>query len=415
MGLEETRKRVKLAFYYGCVMPFFDTIELLPDDPILSLPIAFAADSNPNKVNLGIGAYQDAEGKSFVLMTVKKAEEMLLKKNLSKEYLPIEGNGSYIKESLKLLFGDSDRIHKGEVFAAQTIGGTGALRLGGEFLTQELTKTIFLSDPTWPNHRVLFSRAGFRLESYAYYDEQRHVIDFKRMTAAIGAMPAGSAILLHACCHNPTGIDPTPEQWQELSHLIKQQNLIPFFDIAYQGFGKGLKEDAYPIRLFANEGHEMVVASSYSKNFGLYGERVGVLTVFTHGQEATKRVASQIKQIIRGNYSNPPLHGSRIVATILQSPELKKEWEQELSNMRDRVNEMRIALIAGLAVKSSKDFSFLQKQLGIFSFCGLNKDQVHRLRQEKGIYMPANGRINVAGLNSKNVDYVVESIIAVTG
>lgn len=396
-------------------MPFFETIELLPDDPILSLPILFKADPRKKKVNLGIGAYQDSEGKPYVLICVREAEKILYKKLTNKEYLPIEGDAEYLEEALKLVYGsDSKYLMEGMVFAAQSVGGSGALRIGGEFLAQEISRIMFLSDPSWPNHKGIFSRAGMKIDYYKYYDEANHRIDFAGMCASVKLMPPASVILLQPCCHNPSGMDLTFEQWQVLSDLIKKQKIFPFFDFAYQGFGQDIEEDARPIRYFADQGHEMVVAQSFSKNFGLYGERVGVMSILTHSKDIAQKIGSRVKLIIRQSYSNPPIHGARIIATILKSPELKKQWKDEVKNMSGRIKEMRDALTAGLMEKSlNQDFSFIKKQRGLFSFSGLNNVQVQQLREEKGVYMVNSGRINVAGLNPDNLDYVIDSILSV--
>lgn len=393
-------------------MSFFESITLLPDDPILQLPILFNADPRPKKVNLGIGSYKNEEGRSLLLPSVRKAETMLIAKEQNKDYLPIEGDARFIKLTSELTFGQAflNSFHGG-FFAAQTPGGTPALRVGAEFLVQEISKVIFIPTPTWPNHKPVFTRAGLNVHSYKYYNEHTHRLDFAGMCSDIANMPPGSVLLLHASCHNPTGIDPSFEQWQELSSLIKQQKIIPFFDFAYQGFKDTLEEDARPVRFFAEQGHEMLVANSYSKNFGLYGERVGSLSVLSHNKEATKKISSQIKQAIRGNYSNPPRYGASIVTEILQTESLKNQWIQELSHMRQRMKEMRHALIQGLQTKANhRDWSFMERQHGFFSFSGLNLEQVKRLIEEFGVYMPANGRLNVAGLNTHNLDYVVEAL-----
>lgn len=396
-------------------MPFFDEIPLLPPDAILGLPIAFAAETNPNKVNLGIGSYKTAEGTPLVLKCVRKAENIILQKNLNKEYLPIDGDHDFLKCSLQLIFGnDLSSIEPARIYSSQTVGGSGALRIAGEFLTKLVNKNIFLSQPSWPNHKPIFERAGMNVGSYPYFDVQTNSLDFKGMCAAINNLPPTSVILLHACCHNPTGVDPNLDQWQELSHLIKKRGLFPFFDLAYQGFVDNLDSDAQAVRLFAKEGHEMMVAYSYSKNFGLYGERVGLISLIASNPDLVPNIGSQIKTIIRGNYSTPPLHGARIVSTVLKSPELNIEWRSELKKMCDRVKEMRNALIAALLVKGKDhNFSSILNQNGLFSFIGLNKDQVDRLREEYAIYMPANGRINLAGLNSQNIEYVAEALLSV--
>lgn len=397
-------------------MSFFDTVELLPDDPILGMPALFNADKNPKKVNLGIGAYADSEGRPYILTTVREVEKGILSTETSKEYLPIEGGPDFIRGSLDLIFGPvHPRIKAGDAFAAQGIGGTGALRLGAEFLAQHNSKVAFISHPSWPNHKGIFERSGMRVEFYKYYDPVLHRIDFAGLCASIKIMPPASFVVLQAGCHNPTGVDLSFDQWKELSDLIKKQKVFPFFDLAYQGFGTDIDEDAKPIRYFAEQGHEMAVANSYSKNFGLYGERIGMLTMLTSSPEQAKKVGSQIKQIIRGIYSNPPLHGALIVGTILNNEKFKTAWKHELQSLRDRIIEMREALTCGLQAKSiDRDFTFISKQKGIFSFTGLTKEQVIRMREEWAIYMIQNSRINIAGLNQHNLDYVIDAILAVT-
>ncbi len=405
-------------FLRGLFMSFFQSIEMLPADPILSLPILFNADPRSQKVNLGIGAYRNGEGQPIILSCVKKAEAFVLEKQRNKEYLPVEGDPTFIAETIKLIYGDQSPLIKSEeVFCAQTIGGSGALRIGAEFLATSGISNgkIYLPQPTWPNHRLIFKKAGLHFESYSYYDSVKHDLDFSGMCAAIRKMPERSIILLHGCCQNPTGIDPTADQWQEICQLIKKQNVIPFIDLAYQGFGQDLEADAAAVRLFVLQGVECFVSNSYAKNLGLYGERVGSLSIVTFQKELSKKVGSQIKQIIRGNYSTPPLHGARIVTTILQSPSLKAEWHQELGMMRERIINMRKSLVAGLvSQKKGKDFSLLKDQKGIFSYSGLNPEQVSQLQKEYGIYMASDGRINVAGLNQHNLEYVVNAILAVS-
>ena len=391
-------------------MTFFDSLTLLPEDPILSLPIAFAADHHEKKVNLGVGTYKDAEGKPYVLDAVRKAEDILIRQKLNKEYLPIEGSADFLKEASKLIFGSEV-----EAFRAQALGGTGALRLGAEFLVQETSKTIFLSEPSWPNHHIIFSRGGMKIHTYKYYDDVKHQVDFSGMCHSIQEMAPGSVILLHASCHNPTGIDPSFEQWKELSEIIKKQRVIPFFDFAYQGFGEGIEQDAQAIRYFYEQGHEMLIASSYSKNFGLYGDRVGMLTVITSHKESLPRIGSQIKQAIRGIYSTPPLEGARLVSLILKTPELKATWEHELANMRLRIQEMRSTLAADLMEKGDGAYwSFLKNQKGMFSYAGFSESQVQKLIKDYGIYMLSNGRISIPGLNPRNMDDVVSAFLAVS-
>lgn len=396
-------------------MQFFHDIPLLPDDPILGLPAVFAADPRPYKINLGIGAYKTEEGCPLVLSSVKKAEHFLEQKNLNKEYLPIEGDPEFLRYSLQLLFGhDSTVLQSDKYFAAQTVGGASALRLGAEFLSKLVSQTIFISKPSWSNHKQIFEKGGLHVGSYPYIDAQTTLFDYHGMCEAIKNMPPASIVLLHGCCHNPTGIDPTFEQWKELSVLIKSKELIPFFDMAYQGFGQGLEEDAQAIRHFVDEGHEMLVAYSFSKNFGLYGERVGFLTVISSQPDRASKIGSQIKYLIRANYSNPPLHGARIVSTILKSPQLNQEWKSELKMMCNRIKEMRNALLAALSAKdNSCKYSNLQNQNGLFFFSGISSDKVLTLRNEKAIYLPNNGRINIAGLNMQNVSYVADALLSV--
>jgi len=393
----------------------FHDVELLPNDPILGLSISFREDPRKTKVNLGVGSYKDSEGHPMVLTTVEKAEKIILDQRLNKEYLPIQGGAQYVEEALKLIYGEEcSALKEGRIFGAQTIGGSGALRIGGELLAQEINTSISLSDPSWPNHKGIFTRAGLEIHSYPYYDTITNSFDFKGMCNGIQSMSPKSIILFHGCCHNPTGMDPSFEQWKELSELIQQHKLIPFFDLAYQGFDIDPETDARPIRYFVEQGHEVIVASSFSKNFGLYGERAGLLSLVTKDPDTTTRVGSQIKRIIRGNYSTPPLQCERIISTILSSPELKKEWMHELSNIRERIKEMRKGLVAGLLARGKDaEFDFIHQQTGMFSYSGLTPDQVHRLRQDYGIYMTQSGRINIAGLNWNNLDYVINAMVAV--
>lgn len=391
-------------------MNFFDTVEMAPPDPILGLNAAFKADPRSNKVNLSIGAYKTDDLQPLVLTAVRKAEQQILSERMDKEYLSQDGNPDYVTRSIKLVF-DTEQDN---IFGAQAPGGTAGVRLAAEFLGQLDSQVIYIPDPTWANHNQIFARAGLEIVSYPYYDAERREFTKSRMVEAIKAIPAGTPILLHACCHNPTGLDPTPADWEEISAAIKTQGLLPVFDFAYQGFGDGIDEDATAVRHFLADGHQMLVANSYSKNFGLYGERIGGFYVVASDGEIAERVKSQVMRIIRANYSNPPLHGSRIIAAVLASDALRQEWESELAVMRKRISGMRKALAEGLnAGGSSVDFSFMYKQNGMFSYSGLSKEAVGRLRDEFAIYMPANGRLNVAGLSPKNLDYVVEAILAV--
>ena len=391
-------------------MKFFDTIEMAPPDPILGLNAAFKADPRSNKVNLSIGAYKTDDLQPLVLAAVRKAEGQILTEGMDKEYLSQDGNPEYVQRSIRLVFDTK----QDNIFGAQAPGGTAGVRLAGEFLAEIGSQVIYIPDPTWANHNQVFARAGLKVASYPYYDAERRDFTKSRMVEAIKSIPSGSPILLHACCHNPTGLDPTPADWKELSAAIKAQGLLPVFDFAYQGFGQGITEDAMAVRYFLADGHQMLVANSYSKNFGLYGERIGGFYVVTADAETAGRVKSQVMRIIRANYSNPPLHGSRIIAAVLASDALRQEWEAELAAMRERISGMRKALAEGLnAGGSSVDFSFMYKQNGMFSYSGLSKAAVDQLREEFAIYMPTNGRLNVAGLSPKNLDYVVEAILAV--
>lgn len=388
-------------------MPFFNDIIQLPEDPILTLPILFKADPHPKKVNLGIGVYHDTENKPYIFSSVREAENIIHKKEQSKEYLPIEGDPVYIQETLKLVFGEANE----RIFGAQTVGGASALRTLADFLGPFSTKNIYISDPSWPNHEQIFIRSGLKVNFYPYYNSHTHGINFSDFASSIKKMAPRSIILLQACCHNPTGSDMTFEQWKEISKLIKSQNLIPFFDLAYQGFGKDIEEDAKPIRFFVEEGHELAVAISFSKNFGLYGERAGALALVVENKEIAQKAGTHLKKIIRTSYSNPPRHPALIVSTILSSPELKSSWKKEIATIRSRIEEMREALAFGLMTKAiHEDWRFITKQKGLFTFSGLNEEQVKVLRQEHGIYILSNGRINIAGINPHNLEYVVDSI-----
>lgn len=390
---------------------FFETVELLPEDSILSVPIAFKADNRPKKVNLGVGSYRDALGNPYTLVSIRDAEAILHQQNLDNEYLPIVGNKAFLEESLKLIYGtDVPQIQNGQICIVQTLGATGAIRVGLEFLHRHGNSMLYLSNPTWPNHFGIAKYAGMTFETYPYYNYQNHALDFEKMCQSIQKMESGSVILLHAGCHNPTGQDPTMNQWKELSRLIKEQHIIPFFDFAYQGFGDDIEKDAAPIRLFLKDGHEMFVAYSCSKNFGLYGERTGSLSVVTQQPALTRKLESQIKQVIRGSYSTPPLHGSRVIGLILGNDQLKKEWVTELKNMRERVIEMRESLVFGLQSKLEHvDFRFIKQQNGFFSLLGIGQDKVKQLRDEFGIYMTPDGRMSIAGINMSNLEYVLDS------
>lgn len=394
----------------------FDHVELAPRDPILGLNEQYNADTRPGKVNLGVGVYYDDNGRIPLLAAVRKAEVARIEAAAARGYLPIEGIAGYNKGAQALLLGaDSPLAAAGRVLTAQALGGTGALKIGADFLRQLLPQsTAYISDPSWENHRALFERAGFPVETYPYYDAATHGLNFDAMLAGLKALPAQSLVILHACCHNPTGVDPTPEQWKQIAEVVKERALVPFLDIAYQGFGAGLYEDAEVVRLFAGLDMTMLVSSSFSKSFSLYGERVGALTIIAGSKDESTRVLSQLKRVIRTNYSTPPTHGGTIVSTVLNSPELFSLWEDELTGMRDRIRLMRRELVEKIkAHGATQDFSFVLQQRGMFSYSGLTAPQVDRLRDEHGVYAISSGRICVAALNSGNIDTVAASIAAV--
>ncbi|MBA3238115.1 MAG: aspartate/tyrosine/aromatic aminotransferase [Parachlamydiaceae bacterium] len=389
-------------------MSFFETLDLLPEDPILFVPFLFAADSRPNKIDLSLGVYQDDQGRLTLLECVRLAEQEILKKNLPKKYPPIDGNLDFRNATLKLIFGDD--IDLESVYTAQTIGGSGALRVAGELLRQEGSRDLFLPDPTWPNHKLIFKNAGMNLQYCPYYGEQSHVFEFDKMCKFIKTMPKGSTLLLQASCHNPTGCDPTNEEWKEISGLLLKQKVTPFFDFAYHGFGGALEDDAAAVRYFYEQGHELLLAYSFSKNMGLYGERIGLFVATPKKPDTRMKIASQVKQLIRGMYSMPPIHGAQIVQTVLNTPTLRNLWVEELSSMRTRIEKLHLDLAEALEKATGKDFSFLRRQKGLFSFCGLTETDVLRLREENAIFIPSNGRINVAGLNPRTFEHVINSL-----
>lgn len=394
----------------------FESISAAPADPILGLADLFRADDRPHKINLGIGVYKDETGKTPVLTSVKKAEQYLLENETTKNYLSIDGLPDFARCTQALLFGnDSPLIAAGRACTAQTPGGTGALRVAADFLaTQTSVKRVWVSNPSWPNHKNVFNAAGLEVCEYQYYDAANHTLDFDGMLAALQQAQTGDVVLFHGCCHNPTGIDPTREQWQQLAALSQEKGWLPLFDFAYQGFARGLDEDAEGLRIFAAAHQELLVASSYSKNFGLYNERVGALTLVAASSDAAKTAFSQVKYSIRANYSNPPSHGAAVVATILSNEALRTIWVQELTDMRQRIQRMRQLFVNTLAEKGARqDFSFIIKQNGMFSFSGLTKDQVVRLRDEFGVYAVNSGRVNVAGMTPDNMSALCEAIVAV--
>ncbi len=397
-------------------MSMFSAVEMAPRDPILGLNEQFNADTNPNKVNLGVGVYFDDNGKLPLLQCVQAAEKAMMDKPTARGYLPIDGIAAYDAAVKGLVFGaDSEPVKSGRVATVQGIGGTGGLKIGADFLKKlNPAAKVLISDPSWENHRALFSSAGFEVGSYRYYDAAKRGVDFDGMLADINAAPAGTIILLHACCHNPTGYDITPAQWDQVIAAIKARNLVAFLDMAYQGFGNGIAEDGAVIGKFVAAGLDFFVSTSFSKSFSLYGERVGALSVLCASKEEADRVLSQLKIVIRTNYSNPPTHGGAVVAAVLNNPELRALWEKELGEMRVRIKAMRQKLVDGLKAAGVKqDMSFITQQIGMFSYSGLSKDQMVRLRSEFGVYGTDTGRMCVAALNSKNIDYVCQAIAKV--
>ena len=388
-------------------------IEAAPADSILGLTDAFRNDPSKNKVNLGVGVYKNDQGSTPILDCVKAAEKILLAEESTKSYLPISGDPVYAREVQKLLFGaSSEVISKGRAVTAHAPGGTGALRVGGDLLKKfNPTAKMWISNPTWANHKGVFTTAGFELATYDYYNPTTKSMDFEAMTASLKSVPAGDIVLLHACCHNPTGVDLSAEQWRTVAAIGKEKGWIAFLDFAYQGFGDGVDEDRCAIEEFAATGTDFFVASSFSKNFGLYNERTGALTIVCPTAEEATVAMSHLKSTIRVIYSNPPAHGGLVVACILSNEELHKQWLGELAAMRDRIKAMREALVAGLAKRGVEgDFSYITSQRGMFSFSGLSDSIVESLRANKSIYVVGGGRINLAGLTSSNIDYVCDAI-----
>ncbi|QIQ20392.1 amino acid aminotransferase [Zophobihabitans entericus] len=394
----------------------FEDLTAAPADPILGLADLFNADERSNKINLGIGVYKDETAKTPILSCVKKAESFLLETEQSKNYLGIDGLSLFASATQELLFGlDSSIITEQRAKTAQAPGGTGALRIAADFLARRTkVRRIWVSNPTWPNHKSVFQAAGLEVREYSYYNAQNHNLDFDAMISSLSQVSAGEAVVLHGCCHNPTGIDPTPEQWKIISDLSLKNGWLPIFDLAYQGFGNGLEEDVQGLRTFAESHPELLIASSYSKNFGLYNERVGAFTLLAANHDIAERAASQVKAIIRANYSSPPAHGAMIVSHILNDLDLREEWIDELTHMRQRIHRMRQLFVKTLQEKGAQqDFSFITQQNGMFSFSGLTEAQVLALRNDFGIYIVNSGRINVAGITLDNMSVLCESIIKV--
>jgi len=397
-------------------MSLFSAVEMAPRDPILGLNEQFNADTNPAKVNLGVGVYFDDNGKLPLLQCVQAFEKTMMDKPTARGYLPIDGIAAYDAAVKGLVFGaDSEPVRNGRVATIQALGGTGGLKIGADFLKRlNPDAKVLISDPSWENHRALFTNAGFTVESYRYYDPATRGLDFPGMLADLNAAAPGTVVVLHACCHNPTGYDITPAQWDDVIAVVKAKNLTAFLDMAYQGFGYGIAEDGAVIGKFVDAGLDFFVSTSFSKSFSLYGERVGALSVLCANKDEAARVLSQLKIVIRTNYSNPPTHGGAIVAGVLNNPELRALWEGELGEMRVRIKAMRQKLVDGLkAAGVQQDMSFITQQIGMFSYSGLSKDQMVRLRNEFGVYGTDTGRMCVAALNSKNIDYVCACIAKV--
>jgi len=401
-------------------MTLFATVEMAPRDPILGLNEQFNADPNPSKVNLGVGVYYDENGKLPLLKCVAAAEKALIEQGKPKGYLPIDGIAAYDKAVQDLVFGSQGDAGKslvasGRVATVQAIGGTGGLKVGADFLKRlNPTAKVMISDPSWENHRALFTNAGFTVEAYPYYDAAARGVNVGGMLAALNAAPAGTVVVLHACCHNPTGYDLTPAQWADVVNTVKARGLVAFLDMAYQGFGEGIAQDGAVVGQFMAAGLDFFVSTSFSKRFSMYGERVGALSVVCESKEEAGRVLSQLKIVIRTNYSNPPTFGAQVVATVLNTPELRLLWEDELAGMRVRIKAMREQLVTKLqAAGVQGDLSFITRQKGMFSYSGLNKPQMERLRGEFGVYGVDSGRICVAALNAKNIDAVASAIAKV--
>lgn len=391
----------------------FETIQAAPPDAILGLTEAFKKDPNPRKVNLGVGVYKDASGNTPILQSVKQAEERILAGESSKSYLPIDGLAEYDRLTQELVLGaDHEIVQSQRAVTAQTPGGTGALRVAADFIaTMMPNATVWVSEPTWPNHPAIFSKAGLEVATYPYFDSESNGLDFDAMLAAIQAIPAGDVLVLHGCCHNPTGVDLSQEQWKRVADALAESGVLPLLDFAYQGFADGLREDAAGPLHLCQPGAELLIANSYSKNFGLYNERIGALTLVGQTPDAAGAALSHIKRCIRANYSNPPAHGAAIVSTVLGDPQLRAQWEEEVADMRDRINEMRHLFVETLNEKGvDRDFAFIARQRGMFSFSGLQPEQVKALRDRYSIYIVGSGRINVAGMTADNMDYLCTAI-----
>ncbi|MFH1604707.1 MAG: amino acid aminotransferase [Pseudomonadota bacterium] len=391
-------------------------VEMAPRDPILGLTEAYNADKNPKKVNLGVGVYTGDDGKVPLLDCVRRAERLMLEQAAPRNYVPIDGLAGYNKAVQSLVFGANClALKEGRIVTVQALGGTGGLRVGADFLRRAAPDAeLYISDPSWENHRAVFENAGFKVNTYRYYDAKTRGLDFDGMLGSLKAIPAGSVVLLHMCCHNPTGVDLAADQWASVIDVVKSRGLVPFLDIAYQGFADSLDADGAAVRLFAASGLPVLVSNSFSKSFSLYGERVGALSVVAGSSEEAARVLSQVKRLVRANYSSPSNHGGQIVATVLADAELRAQWEQELGQMRDRIKTMRKLLVEKIHARvPGSDFSFVIRQRGMFSYSGLTREQVVRMREEFSVYAVESGRICVAALNTKNIDHSADAIAKV--
>jgi aromatic-amino-acid transaminase len=391
-------------------------VEMAPRDPILGITEAFNADPNPKKVNLGVGVYTDDNGKVPLLECVRRAERQLADSAPPRSYLPIDGLPEYDRLVQALVFGEDSAARRDKrIVTVQALGGTGGLKIGADFLRRaDPGAQVWISSPSWENHRALFENAGFTVQNYPYYDAASHGVDFAGMLGTLDRLPAGSVVVLHACCHNPTGVDLSGEQWSRVIETVRARALVPFLDIAYQGFADGVDGDAAPVRRFAQADMPVFVSNSFSKSFSLYGERVGALSVVAASSDEAARVLSQLKRLVRTNYSNPPTHGGKVVAAVLADPELRALWDRELTQMRNRIHDMRLQFVEKIRARApSADFSFVARQRGMFSYSGLSKDAVRRLRDDFSIYAVDSGRICVAALNSHNLDYVGDAVARV--
>ena len=394
----------------------FENITMAPADPILGLTDAFKKDTNPQKINIGVGVYKDEVGNTPILKSVKQAEKILLDEEKTKTYLSIQGTAEYGKCVQELIFGKSNELlTSNRAVTVQAPGGTGALRIAGDFMHKFFPNAkVWLSDPTWPNHNKVFDAAGLETRTYSYYDSTTNGLNFDKMLKSLSTASPGDIIVLHACCHNPTGVDLSNTQWLQLVDIIEKQNLLPLFDFAYQGFGSGLDEDAFAIRTFAKKIKNFFVANSFSKNFGLYNERVGALTLVTESADEAAKAFSQLKICVRANFSNPPAHGAAVVTKILSTPELRKLWMNEVTEMRERIHGYRDKFVAALKAEGIKqNFDFIRKQRGMFSYTGLSVDQVLKLRSEYSIFFANSGRISLAGVNDKNINRLCHSFAEV--